>query len=80
MVNRHQLDVIEYLREENRVLKERLGDRRIRFISSRSVNIAGITVEQVETQHQEGFDRGVGDQNALAGLGGSTRPPSWTRR
>jgi hypothetical protein len=30
-VNRHQLDVIEYLQEENRVLKERLGGRRIRF-------------------------------------------------
>jgi transposase InsO family protein len=30
-VNRHQLDVIEYLREENRVLKARLGGRRIRF-------------------------------------------------
>jgi hypothetical protein len=28
---RHQLDVIEYLQEENRVLKERLGGRRIRF-------------------------------------------------
>jgi putative transposase len=30
-VNRHQLDVIDYLREENRVLKERLGGYRIRF-------------------------------------------------
>jgi hypothetical protein len=30
-VNRRQLDVIEYLQEENRVLKERLGGRRIRF-------------------------------------------------
>jgi hypothetical protein len=30
-VNRHHLDVIDYLREENRVLKERLGGRRIRF-------------------------------------------------
>jgi hypothetical protein len=30
-VNRHQLDVIEYLQEENRILKERLGGRRIRF-------------------------------------------------
>src|ERR1035441_8892987 len=30
-VNRHQLDVIEYLQEENRVLKENLGGRRIRF-------------------------------------------------
>jgi hypothetical protein len=28
-VNRHQLDVIEYLQEENRVLKERMGRRRI---------------------------------------------------
>ena len=26
-VNRHQLEVIEYLREENRVLKEHLGGR-----------------------------------------------------
>src|SRR5207247_9111334 len=30
-VNRHQLDVIDYLQEENRVFKERLGGRRIRF-------------------------------------------------
>jgi len=30
-VNRHQLDVVDYLQEENRVLKERLGGRRIRF-------------------------------------------------
>jgi hypothetical protein len=28
-VNRHKLDVIEYLQEENRVLKEHLGGRRI---------------------------------------------------
>ena len=27
-VNRHQLDVIDYLREENRVLKEQLGSKR----------------------------------------------------
>jgi hypothetical protein len=30
-VNRRQLDVIEYLQGESRVLKERLGGRRIRF-------------------------------------------------
>src|SRR5260370_30749787 len=30
-VNRHQLDLIDYLQEENRVLKERLGGRPIRF-------------------------------------------------
>ena len=30
-VNRHQLEVIEYLREENRVLKEHLDGRRLRL-------------------------------------------------
>jgi hypothetical protein len=30
-VNRNQLEVIEYLREENRVLKEHLGGRRLRL-------------------------------------------------
>jgi hypothetical protein len=30
-VKRHQLDAIDYLQEENRVLTERLGGRRIRF-------------------------------------------------
>src|ERR1700694_643280 len=30
-VSRHQLRIIEYLKEENRVLKERLGDRPIHF-------------------------------------------------
>jgi hypothetical protein len=28
---RHQQQTIEYLREENRVLREQLGDRRLRF-------------------------------------------------
>ena len=31
-VNRHQLEVIEYLREENRVLKEHVGGRRLHFL------------------------------------------------
>jgi hypothetical protein len=30
-VNRDQQEVIEYLQEENRVLREQLGGRRIRF-------------------------------------------------
>jgi putative transposase len=30
-MNQHQQQVIEYLREENRVLREQLGDRRLRF-------------------------------------------------
>jgi len=30
-VNRRQLEIVEYLQEENRVLREQLGDRRLRF-------------------------------------------------
>ena len=30
-VNRHQQDVIEYLQEENRALREQLGGKRLRF-------------------------------------------------
>jgi hypothetical protein len=30
-VNRHQLEIVEYLQEEDRVLREQLGDRRLRF-------------------------------------------------
>ena len=40
--NRYQLDVIEYLQEENRVLKKRLGGRRIRL-----TEIAGRGADQI---------------------------------
>jgi len=30
-MNQHQLPIIDYLREENRVLREQLGGRRVRF-------------------------------------------------
>ncbi len=39
-VNHHQLDVIEYLREENRVLKERRGGRCIRFTDAERRRLA----------------------------------------
>lgn len=39
-VNRHQLDMIEYLLEENRVLKERLGGRRLRFTDAERRRLA----------------------------------------
>ncbi len=39
-VNRHQLDVIEYLQEENRVLKERPGGRHIRFTDAERRRLA----------------------------------------
>ena len=39
-VNRRQLDVIAYLREENRVLKEHLGDQRLHFTDSQRRRLA----------------------------------------
>jgi hypothetical protein len=37
-VNRHQLDVIEYLREENRVLTEQIGKRRLRLTDAQGID------------------------------------------
>jgi hypothetical protein len=39
-VNRHQLEVIAYLREENRILKEHLGGRRLRFTDAQRRRLA----------------------------------------
>jgi putative transposase len=39
-VNRRQLDMIAYLQEENRVLKERLGGRRLRFTDAERRRLA----------------------------------------
>src|SRR3954468_24880086 len=39
-VNRHQLEVIEYLKEENRLLKERLGDQAIHFTDAERRRLA----------------------------------------
>ena len=39
-VNRRQLNVIEYLQEENRILKERLGGRRLRFTDAERRRLA----------------------------------------
>ena len=39
-VNRHQLEVIAYLQEENRVLTERLGGQRIRFTDTERCRLA----------------------------------------
>src|SRR5450759_3797740 len=39
-VKRHQLDVIAYLQEYNRVLTERLGGRRIRFTDTECCRLA----------------------------------------
>jgi hypothetical protein len=39
-VNRHQAQVIEYLVEENRVLKEQLGGRRLRITDDQRRRLA----------------------------------------
>ena len=39
-VNRHQLEVVEYLREENRVLKEQLVGRRLRLTDAQRRRLA----------------------------------------
>ena len=39
-VNRHQLDMIAYLKEENRVLREQIGGRRLRFTDDQRRRLA----------------------------------------
>jgi hypothetical protein len=39
-VNRHQLEVIEYVREENRVFKEHRGGRRLRLTDAQRRRLA----------------------------------------
>jgi putative transposase len=55
-MNQHQLPVIEYLREENRVLREQLGDRRLRFnddqrrrLAARAKNLGRKLLAEVAT-------------------------------
>jgi putative transposase len=39
-INQRQQNVIEYLREENRVLREQLGERRLRFTDDQRRRLA----------------------------------------
>jgi len=39
-VNRHQLEVIDYLKEENRVLREQLDGRGLRFTDDQRRRLA----------------------------------------
>ena len=39
-INRHQQQVIEYLREENRVLREQIGSQRLRFSNDQRRRLA----------------------------------------
>ena len=39
-INQRQRDVIDYLQEENRVLREQLGPRRLRFTNDQRIRLA----------------------------------------
>ena len=39
-VNRRQLEIVEFLQEENRVLREQLGGRRLRFTNAQRRRLA----------------------------------------
>lgn len=39
-INQQQRDVIDYLQEENRVLREQLGHRRLRFTNDQRIRLA----------------------------------------
>jgi putative transposase len=39
-INQQQRDVIDYLQEENRVLREQLGPRRLRFTDGQRIRLA----------------------------------------
>jgi len=52
-VNRHQLDLIDYIQEENRLLKERLGGQRIRFTDAERRRLALVTPDTLLRWHRE---------------------------
>jgi putative transposase len=39
-INQQQRDVIDYLQEENRVLRDQLGPRRLRFTNNQRIRLA----------------------------------------
>ena len=39
-INQQQRDIIDYLQEENRVLREQLGSRRVRFTNDQRIRLA----------------------------------------
>ena len=67
-VNRHQREIVEYLREENRVLREQLGWRRVRFTNAQLRQLAA-----------EGRALGRSTLEQLASLGRPIRFCVWYR-
>ena len=60
-MNQRQQQAIEYLREENRVLREQLGDRRVRFNDDQRRRLAvrakglGLVAHYLRARHHQGL-------------------------
>ena len=66
-MNQHQLQMIEYLREENRVLCEQLGERPLRLTNDQRRRLAARAKGLGrEGSGRVGNDRDTGDAVALA--------------
>jgi len=51
-VDRHQQDVIEYLKGENRALREQPGGKRLRFTDQQRRRLAGSRKKKAPFQHR----------------------------
>ena len=58
-MNQRQLQVIEYLREENRVLREQLGERRLRLSDDQRRRLAA----KAKGSAHHRWDRAIGGSN-----------------
>src|SRR4051812_37059559 len=65
-MNQTQVQMIEYLREENRVLREQLGSRRLRFNNDQRRRLAEGERLGTETAGRGGHARHAGDVAGLA--------------
>ena len=59
-VNRHQLEVIDYLRKVNRVLKEHLGGRRLRLTDAQRRRLVGLDASGHTRDARIRFSAGIG--------------------
>jgi len=72
-INRHQQAAIDFLREENRVLREQVGDRQIRLTDDqrRRLAVAGKAVGRKALADLAGL---VTPDTILLGIGSSSLP------
>src|SRR6187551_2296960 len=93
-INQHQLLAIDYLREENRILREQLGGRRLRFTDDQRRRLATkakglgrkllaefatiVTPETLLAWHRKLIAQKY-DGSARAGLGDRAPPERWKR-